>query len=134
MTELLRQGGRIAGARLRDAATGETSTLTPGVVIVCADALRTPQLLFASGIHPPALGSYLIEHTFLSNRVLLDLERFGLVIDELAVADPREFVTDSLWIPSNSPPSRSRRRCLREQHYLPRICSASRESVPSLRR
>jgi choline dehydrogenase-like flavoprotein len=29
---------------------------------VCADGLRTPQVLFASGIRPPALGHYLNEH------------------------------------------------------------------------
>ena len=31
-------------------------------VVVCADSLRTPQVLFASGIRPPALGHYLNEH------------------------------------------------------------------------
>ena len=28
-------------------------------VVVAADALRTPQVLFASGVRPPALGRYL---------------------------------------------------------------------------
>ena len=30
--------------------------------MVAADALRTPQLLWASGIRPDALGRYLTEH------------------------------------------------------------------------
>lgn len=69
--------------------------------MVCADALRTPQLLFASGIRPAALGRHLNEHAFISARVLLDLDRFGIGLDALPLPLPGEFATDSLWLPQN---------------------------------
>ena len=37
-------------------ATGEVHTVRARFVVVAADALRTPQVLWASGIRPPALG------------------------------------------------------------------------------
>ena len=57
--------------------------------MVCADALRTPQLLFASGIRPEALGRYLNEHAFVTGRVLMDLDRFGLALADSAAAPSR---------------------------------------------
>lgn len=51
-TSLVVCGDRIAGARLRRVADGAATELLADAVIVCADALRTPQLLFASGIRP----------------------------------------------------------------------------------
>ncbi|WP_406438612.1 GMC oxidoreductase [Streptomyces sp. NBC_01613] len=98
-TSLLVSDGRIAGARLRRIADGADSELLADAVVVCADALRTPQLLFASGIRPEALGRHLNEHAFITARVLLDLDRFGL--DRAALPLPRagEFSTDSLWLP-----------------------------------
>ena len=41
------------------AAAGETHQVAARYVVVGADALRTPQLLWASGIRPAALGRYL---------------------------------------------------------------------------
>jgi choline dehydrogenase-like flavoprotein len=69
--------------------------------VLCADAVRTPQLLFASGIRPEALGRYLNEHAFVTGRVLMDLDRFGLSLDDLPRPRPGEFATDSLWLPHN---------------------------------
>ena len=97
---LLRQDARVTGARVRDVESGAEHAITAAVTVVCADALRTPQLLHASGIRPPALGRYLNEHAFVSNRVMLDLERFGLALDALPPIRDGEFVTDSLWIPT----------------------------------
>lgn len=56
---LLTDGGRVTGAVLHDLRTGSDRTISARVVVVAADALRTPQLLWASGICPPALGHYL---------------------------------------------------------------------------
>jgi choline dehydrogenase-like flavoprotein len=52
-------GGRVTRAVLHDLRTGRDQMLSARVVVVAADALRTPQLLWASGIRPPALGHYL---------------------------------------------------------------------------
>ncbi|MFI6465863.1 GMC oxidoreductase [Streptomyces sp. NPDC050538] len=100
-TRLLVADGRATGARLRRVADGTESELHADTVIVCADALRTPQLLFASGIRPEALGRYLNEHAFITAQVLLDLDRFGIDVDDLPLPRPGEFSTDSLWLPQN---------------------------------
>ncbi|TDT98039.1 choline dehydrogenase-like flavoprotein [Streptomyces sp. 846.5] len=102
-TSLIVSGGRVAGARLRRVADGAESQLLADAVVVCADALRTPQLLFASGIRPEALGRYLNEHAFITARVLLDLDRFGIDLDSLPLPRAGEFSTDSLWLPQNGP-------------------------------
>ncbi|WP_200841607.1 GMC oxidoreductase [Actinomadura sp. K4S16] len=64
-TRLLVSGNRVTGAVLRDQETGASERLEADAVVVAADALRTPQLLWASGIRPPALGRYLTEHPLL---------------------------------------------------------------------
>ncbi|MFD3496765.1 GMC oxidoreductase [Streptomyces sp. NPDC058676] len=100
-TALLVEDHRVTGARLRRVADGAASVLLADTVVVCADALRTPQLLFASGIRPHALGRHLNEHAFITARVLLDLDRFGIDLDDLPPQRPGEFSTDSLWLPQN---------------------------------
>ncbi|MEV0933205.1 GMC oxidoreductase [Streptomyces phaeochromogenes] len=100
-TALIVSDGRVAGARLRRIADGAESQLLADAVVVCADALRTPQLLFASGIRPEALGRYLNEHAFITARVLLDPDRFGIGLDDLPLPRAGEFSTDSLWLPQN---------------------------------
>ncbi|HXR45369.1 MAG TPA: GMC family oxidoreductase N-terminal domain-containing protein, partial [Pseudolysinimonas sp.] len=94
-------GTRVRGAIVLDVATGERRVIEAGTTIVCADTFRTPQLLFASGIRPEALGRRLNEHTFLTGRVLMDLDRFGLTRAELPLPAEGEFATDSLWLPQN---------------------------------
>lgn len=96
-------GRRVRGAVVRDVATGEQRVLEAGATVVCADTFRTPQLLFASGIRPEALGRHLNEHAFVTGRVLLDLARFGLDRSRLPLVRPGEFATDSLWLPQNGP-------------------------------
>jgi choline dehydrogenase-like flavoprotein len=59
---LMCDGDRVVGAVLKNLETGGEEEVTADVVIVAADALRTPQLLWASGIRPEALGRYLTEH------------------------------------------------------------------------
>ncbi|PWW24399.1 choline dehydrogenase-like flavoprotein [Geodermatophilus normandii] len=77
---VLRDGDRAVGAVLRDLRTGAEEEVRADVVVLAADALRTPQLLWASGIRPEALGRYLTEHPLL----------FGVVAVREDVLPPRE--------------------------------------------
>jgi choline dehydrogenase-like flavoprotein len=65
--ELVVEGNRVTGAVL-----GNGDTVEAAAVVVAADTLRTPQLLHASGIRPPALGRYLTEHPFTFAVVAVD--------------------------------------------------------------
>lgn len=66
------ENGKIIGAEIEHLPTKEKETIEADIVIVAADPLRTPQLLWASGIRPKALGHYLNEHPFVFTFVELD--------------------------------------------------------------
>lgn len=51
--------GEVMGVTVRDLARGHAYDVDAPVVVVAADAVRTPQLLWASGVRPHALGRYL---------------------------------------------------------------------------
>jgi choline dehydrogenase-like flavoprotein len=70
-TRILVEDGRAVGALLRDASTGAEEEVRADAVIVAADSLRTPQLLWASGIRPEALGRHLTEHPLIFGVVAL---------------------------------------------------------------
>jgi choline dehydrogenase-like flavoprotein len=53
------EDGRAAGVLVRDRTDDSEHEVRARVVVVAADALRTPQVLFASGVRPQALGRYL---------------------------------------------------------------------------
>ncbi|HEY2557719.1 MAG TPA: GMC family oxidoreductase N-terminal domain-containing protein, partial [Diaminobutyricibacter sp.] len=59
VTRVLLEDGRASGVEVRDRRTGELQIVRARFVVVAADALRTPQVLWASGIRPPALGRML---------------------------------------------------------------------------
>lgn len=100
--EVRHDGQRATGAHLRNSVTGEEHDLTANAVVVCADALRTPQLLWASGVRPPALGRNLNEHAFISGQVVVDLVRLG--IDPRSITRPSrgETMTDVFWLPHSN--------------------------------
>jgi len=98
-TAILHEDGRATGARCRDLETDDEFEVRAAHVIVCADAIRTPQLLFASGIRPSALGRYLNEHIFLTGQVVADPERLGISIDDLTPPTDLEWAADCLWVP-----------------------------------
>jgi pyranose oxidase len=69
---VLLDGDRATGVEVVDLATGERSTIHARAVVVAADAFRTPQLLWASGVRPEALGRYLTEHPQIMAASVLD--------------------------------------------------------------
>ena len=70
-------GHRVTGVTVEDLRTGEKSFVAADIVVVAADAFRSPQLLWASGVRPQALGHYLTEHPVVISTVALDAERMG---------------------------------------------------------
>jgi pyranose oxidase len=70
--KLNHENGKIIGAEIEHTPSKEKETVEAKIVIVAADPLRTPQLLWASGIRPKALGRYLNEHPFVFTFVELD--------------------------------------------------------------
>ena len=74
---LIDEVGRAQGVELEDLQTGEVRRVMARWVVVAADALRTPQLLWASGIRPAALGRYLNDQPQIIAAVRLDDELIG---------------------------------------------------------
>ncbi len=85
---LVREGERVVGAVLRDLNTGNDEKVRADAVVVAADALRTPQLLWASGIRPAALGRYLTEHPLLFGVVAVRPDLLPEREDPTAPVDP----------------------------------------------
>jgi choline dehydrogenase-like flavoprotein len=98
-TALEHDGGRVSGATIRDTRTGESSRVRARFTVVCADTLRTPQVLWASHIRPPALGRYLNEHAFLSGQVVTDADRLGIDVAHLPSTRAGEWAVGSYWLP-----------------------------------
>ncbi|MCH6230943.1 GMC oxidoreductase [Microbacterium sp. CFH 31415] len=80
-------GVRATGVVVEDLRTREVSTVPADVVVVAADAFRSPQLLWASGIRPEALGRYLTEHHVVISTVALDGERMGALVSDDELKD-----------------------------------------------
>jgi choline dehydrogenase-like flavoprotein len=72
-----REGDRVTGVTVEDLRTHETSFVPADLVVVAADAFRSPQLLWASGIRPKALGRYLTEHPVVITTVALAAEKMS---------------------------------------------------------
>jgi choline dehydrogenase-like flavoprotein len=66
------EGGRVVAAETEHLPSGQRERVAARTFFVACDALRTPQLLWASGIRPPALGRYLNDHTQVICGVKLD--------------------------------------------------------------
>lgn len=57
--QILLDGDSVSGAVIQHLPSGQIEQVSASVVVIAADSLRTPQLLWASGIRPQALGHYL---------------------------------------------------------------------------
>lgn len=90
----------VSGVIGRDVATGEETVYIGRNYVIAADALRTPQLLWASGIRPQALGVRLNEHASIDGDVVIDAARFGLTDDDIPTAPTGEPFIGSYWSPS----------------------------------
>jgi len=69
------EDGRARGVLVEDLQTKAESRFDADLVVVAADAFRSPQLLWASGVRPAALGRYLTGHHVVISTVALDAER-----------------------------------------------------------
>lgn len=98
---LLVKGDRVTGAELVDLTTGDSQTVTADVVVVAGDALRTPQLLHASGIQPQALGHWLNDQPQVI--ALIELEIEGGKRAGAALADGRDGISGVSWLPFHDP-------------------------------
>jgi choline dehydrogenase-like flavoprotein len=94
-------GSRVIGAWTRELGAQEETLVRARITIVCADTMRTPQLLFASGIRPPALGRYLNEHATLSGQTLVDLDALGIAPESIPRQQPGEYAVAQYWVPPN---------------------------------
>ena len=102
---IIMQDGHAEGVEVKNTVTGETSTIEAGFVVAAADSLHTPQLLFASGIRPKALGHYLNEHPLVAMLAVFDQESakeqdqlgaVGVLADPTVVTRTTSGVT---WVP-----------------------------------
>ncbi|WP_432990834.1 GMC oxidoreductase [Dactylosporangium sp. CA-233914] len=84
---VLLEDGAARGVELQSVETGETYRVRARTVVVAADGLRTPQLLFASGVRPRALGHYLNDHLKMTGSLSLP-ERYSSHGDEGASPRP----------------------------------------------
>jgi C-glycoside oxidase len=84
---ILTDGERATGVLLRDLRTGEEYEVRAGAVVAACDSFRTPQLLWASGIRPRALGHYLNDHVQVFAGVALDEDFVARATADLAADD-----------------------------------------------
>lgn len=99
VTRVLHAGGRARAVVVRDSETGQEREIAAGQILLAADTMRTPQLLHASGIRPPALGTNLNEHAFLTGQVIADPQRLGLKLDDVPRPRDGETMLGSYWLP-----------------------------------
>lgn len=109
--ELLVENGRVVGAKLEHLPSGRSETMLADIVIVAANSLYTPQLLWKSNIRPKALGHYLNDHPMLFCQVVLKRELLAKIgnlwdapppsIDPVPI--PKNDPIPNVWIPFSYP-------------------------------
>jgi choline dehydrogenase-like flavoprotein len=94
-TRVLMDGATATGVQVRGASGTLTNYRAAAVVVAC-DSFRTPQLLWASGVRPQALGRGLNEHMMVTSTIRLGNDGAALRSLPGGETDP---VMGSLWIP-----------------------------------
>lgn len=100
--QILTQEGKACGARLYHLPTGKEYQVNARIVVVAADALRTPQLLYASGIRPYALGRWLNDQPQVIALIDVDAPPNANAVPSTA-ADGRDNVSGVTWLPFHEP-------------------------------
>lgn len=85
---VVHENGRATGVDLARVGEDETWFLAAATVVVACDSLHTPQLLYASGIRPAALGRHINDHFIISQ------------IAEAPLSDPP--MRAMSWIPATN--------------------------------
>jgi choline dehydrogenase-like flavoprotein len=97
---LVVEGKRVVAAEVEHRPSGRRERIVARTVFVACDALRTPQLLWASGIRQQALGRYLNDHVQVICGVRLDPK---LIRREDGVGSARRGEDDPIvgvfWVP-----------------------------------
>jgi pyranose oxidase len=101
--ELLNENNKVNGAVIENFSSGKKETVKAKIVIVAADPIRTPQLLWASGIRPKALGHYLNEHPFIFTFVELDKELVKNTAETPHIRKSPDPLTGVFWVPFDAP-------------------------------
>jgi len=99
-TGVVVDGSRVAGVQVTELHTGESSVIEAATVVIAADALRTPQLLWASGIRPRALGRNLNEHATLAGWTTIDPHVLGIAADDTPTPSAPEPYAGAYWLPT----------------------------------
>jgi choline dehydrogenase-like flavoprotein len=87
-------GDEVTSVEVFDLHTRQLATVRARAVVVAADAFHTPQLLWASGIRPCALGRYLNVHHQATATV-----RLGSATGGRFSTDDRDDIIAALWVP-----------------------------------
>lgn len=106
LKRLNHQAGRVSHAVVEDLMHWSTLEVHAEVFVVASGSLLTPQVLWASGVQPPALGRFLSEHVLAFTQVVLGqdlvdgISEDARFIEKLSRMDP----SDPVPIPMQDPP------------------------------
>jgi pyranose oxidase len=108
---ILKEGEHVTGAVIEHLPSGRQEEVKSKVVVVAADTLRTPQLLWASGIRPAALGHYLNDQPQIMagaelSEELLERARTAMLVAGQRPDERRELaeaIVGVFWVPFHDP-------------------------------